>query len=144
MTTPSLWWSLLWRFTLLFLVLSFALFPLAQVLLVGIDEVKAIHMRPSVGWWLFAVLLWIAVAASPRFVSLVLWGERLHLTSAQWVLVCRGLALFFVALGIVNVLVAFSASTVTWVNFKLFWPYPLFAAFLMPLSIWVRKTNAAN
>jgi intracellular septation protein A len=143
MTTLDLWWSLLWRLTSLLFVLSFVMHPAAYLLL-GVGDPRYIFYRPSVAWWLLAALFWIAGAASPRFVRLVLWGERLRLADAQWLALCRGLAVFFVTLGLLNLGVARFGSLVTWVNFKLFWPYPLLVATLIPLAMWVRKANAQS
>ena len=140
MTTFNLWWSLVWRLTLLLLLLSFVLHPLAQVFL-GIDSVTLIKMRPSVTSWLLAILLWVSAAISPRFVSLVLWAERLGLTAAQWLTVCRGVSLFLVVLGVCNLVVAHFASTAAWVNFKLFFPYPLFVLFLAVLAATVKRAR---
>lgn len=144
MTALSLWWSFLWRLTAALFVLSFAIHPLAQVLLSGIDPVAAIKYRPSVAWWLFAATFWAVGAASPRFVRAVLWGERLGLADAQWLTFCRGIAVFFVALGFANILVANVASTDTWVNFKLFAAFPLLVIALAPLALLVRRRNAQS
>lgn len=128
----SLWWPLLWRFTLAIVVLSYVIAWTSQFV-VPLDE-NWIKIRPTVGWFALAAIFWVAGAASTRFLSTVLWGDRLALSASQWLAVSTGVSLFFALLAVLNWVVAYFASTDTWLNFKLFAPYPLFIAFLIALS----------
>ncbi len=47
-------------------------------------------------------------------------GTNMELPSSVWVRLNLAWAVFFTAMGIVNLLVAFNFDTDTWVNFKLF------------------------
>jgi intracellular septation protein A len=57
----------------------------------------------------------------------------------HWLTVGRGLGLFFLALGMLNLIVWQLASTDAWVNFKLFWPLPMYAIFIAVLAMWLRR-----
>ena len=139
-STLNLWWSLFWRLTLALVALTFIMLPITNALLM---PMTAIQWRPTTGWWLTAAFFWISSAASTRFLSALLWGDRLNLSPANWRTVGRGLAVFFLALGLCNLAVWQLASTDAWVNFKLFWPLPMFAVFIAVLAIWLRK-KASN
>jgi intracellular septation protein len=144
MAALKLWWSFLWRLTLLLFLLSFVLHPLAQALLLGANPEAAIKYRPTVAWALVAGLFWISGAASPRFVRLVLWGERLGLSDAQWLKFCRAIAVLYAVLAIANVVVVNTTSTDTWVQFKLFAPFPLLLVVLIPLSVVLSRAHAQS
>jgi intracellular septation protein A len=143
MSTFSLWWSLFWRFTLLLIACSFVLGPLAALLTSGFDVGTGIRVHPTVGWWLFAAILWaISFASMPVFIF-VIWGRRIELQLWQWVTIARAVGTFFFVLGVINVGVWKSASLDTWINFKVWAPLPLFAGFLAVLCAWIRKSRAA-
>src|SRR5687767_4821958 len=120
MRTVSLWWSLLWRSTLLLNLLIFVLEPVAKWLLIDAEPVAAVKYRPTVAWTMVAALFWASGAASARFVRAVLWGERLRLADSNWLTYCRAIAVLYALLAVANVVIANTASTETWVNFKLF------------------------
>src|SRR6185503_1603016 len=129
----SLWWSLFWRLTLALVALSFIAIPLINIVLMPVDAETAIRWRPTAGWWFIAAFFWIASAASTRFLTILMWGDRLNLSSMQWLAIGRGIGLFLVALGLVNLAVWQLASTAAWVNFKLFLPLPMYAIFIAML-----------
>jgi intracellular septation protein len=137
----SLWWSPLWRITLAIVVLSYAIEWPAR-LVFSLDEMF-IKWRASIFWFALAAIFWIVGAASIRFFTSVLRGERLRLSPAQWLVVARGLALFFFAIALLNLLVAYTTSTDTWVNFKLFVPYPLLIVFLGVVAAHLRRSRDA-
>ena len=133
------WWSLFWRFALAFLVLSFVLIPVVNVLLMPMEPNAAIRWRPTAGWWLIGAFFWIVSAASTHFLATVTWGSRLNLSPAQWLSIGRALAGFFLVLGLLNLLVWELASAEAWTKFKLFWPLPMYAVFFGFLSVWLRR-----
>lgn len=146
----SLWWSLSWRFALVLAVL-FAISTafnayflsepnLGQSILMDVEFIK---WKPTANWWMMAALLWVIVAASPRFLCSVVWGDRLRLDPAAWRAVGQALALSFVVLGLLNLAVWKLTSTGTWVNFKLFVPLPLLAVVLALVSVAVRGADRA-
>jgi len=126
----SLWWSLLWRITLFIFVISFVMAKALYVAFPMNDAVSLMTWRPTIIWWGLATSLWIVSTVSARLLSNILWGDRLALSLKQWRKFGRDVAIFFLVLGIANLLVANLTSTETWVNFKLFVPYPLLMALL--------------
>jgi intracellular septation protein A len=140
-STLTLWWSLLWRLTLAIVVLSYVI-EWAVRLAFSLDATW-FKLQPSIFWCALAVIFWVVSAASTRFFASVVWGERLILSPKQWLVIARVLALFFLALAVLNIVIANLASTDRWVYFKLFVPYPLFMVFLGALAARVRRLRDA-
>lgn len=79
-----------------------------------------IKWKPTVAYWLFA-----AVFLGSQFIggkSLVerMMGHAIQTTRAVWQRLNLAWVVFFVAMGLVNLYVAYHYSEDTWVNFKLF------------------------
>ncbi len=79
-----------------------------------------IKWKPTVAYWLFA-----AVFLGSQFIggkSLVerMMGHAIQTTRAVWHRLNLAWVVFFVAMGLVNLYVAYHYSEETWVNFKLF------------------------
>jgi intracellular septation protein A len=141
--TISLWWSLFWRLGALIVVLSFVLSSLAQ-LFFPLDDATFIFWRPTALFWLCAAVFWLLGAASPRFLTALVWGERVPLSPIGWLAVARALSVFFLLLGIINLGVWKLGSTESWVTFKVLAPIPLFALFLAGICTWLRRSNAVT
>lgn len=133
----TLWWSLLWRFAGVLLAAVFVVGLLVQLVVQSIDAMAPIQVKPTVLWGLLAIGLWL-LAAAPQFFESVLWGERLRLSPAQWQTIGRGLALFFVLLGLLNVAVWKFGTIEAWVNFKVWAPLPLLAGWIALVCARVR------
>jgi len=78
-----------------------------------------IKWKPTVLYWLFAVILFGGQLAGKNFMRSML-SEQVQLPDAAWLRLNMSWAGFFAAMGFVNLYVAFSYSTDTWVSFKLF------------------------
>ncbi len=102
------------------------------------DEIF-IKWKPTVLYWLFsAILLFSAVLFNKNLVHALL-HEKIPLPLHVWQRLNLMWSLFFAALGFLNLYVAFSYPTETWVNFKLFGFTALMAVFILAQSAWLAK-----
>jgi intracellular septation protein len=65
--------------------------------------------------------------------------KQVSLPSAVWQRLSLAWALFFAAMGVINLYVAYNFSTATWVNFKLFGFTGLMFAFVIAQSVFLSK-----
>ncbi len=79
-----------------------------------------IMWKPTVLNWLFAVILIGSHFIGKRTIMERLMGQTLTLPQNIWSKVNISWAIFFAALGTLNIWVAYNFDTDTWVNFKLF------------------------
>lgn len=129
MRTASLAFALLWRFSLLAIILGLCFnFMLVVFSAVGVEAVSDrltssvayIKAKPSLAYVAIATAL-ILVRATCRINLLqAIWGKRLSLSSVQWQAVLLRLVVLLIVLALANLLVASLFSTSFWVNYKLF------------------------
>lgn len=100
-----------------------------------------IKWKPTVLYWLFAVILLGSQLFLGRNLLQKLLGSKVTLTDQGW----RGLnvswSAFFVFAGAINLFVAFSGyfSESQWVNFKVFGLMGLLVLFVIAQSLWLSK-----
>lgn len=102
------------------------------------DE-RFIKWKPTALYWAFAVTL---LAAQGLFGSNLLkkyMADKIHLPDDLWARVNLSWAAFFVVMGALNLWVAFSFTTETWVNFKLFGSIGCMVLFVAAQSIWLAR-----
>ena len=98
-----------------------------------------IKFKPSALYWLFAAILLISNAFFKKNLMYSLLHEKMALPHRVWNRLNLSWALFFVALGFLNLYVAFNYNTETWVNFKLFGFTGLMFVFVLGQGIWLAK-----
>ena len=79
-----------------------------------------IKWKPSALYWAMALAFWISRAFFRKNLLQTLMGEQLQLPAEVWQRLNLAWIAFFVFMGVLNLYVAYSFSTATWVNFKLF------------------------
>lgn len=100
-----------------------------------------IKWKPTVLYWMFAVILLGSQLFLGRNLLQKLLGSKVTLTEPGW----RGLNFswsgFFVFAGAINLFVAFSGyfSESQWVNFKVFGLMGLLVVFVIAQSLWLSK-----
>lgn len=90
-----------------------------------------IKWKPSVLYWLFGGVLLVAQVFFGRNLIRAVMGRELRLPDDIWNKVNVSWVVFFAAMGIVNLLVAYNFDTETWVNFKVFGGLGLTLAFVL-------------
>ena len=107
-----------------------------------------IKWKPSVLYWTMGTALWLAPLLAGKNLLKVLLGEQLQLPDRVWHRLNFAWVAFFAGMGLLNLWVAYSFSTGTWVNFKLFGGLGLMLAFTVAqglyLSRYIEDTPAAD
>ena len=107
-----------------------------------------IKWKPTILYWVFSTTLLFSNLLFKKNLMRSLLHEKLALPSKVWDHVNLAWSLFFAALGVVNLYVAFNYSTDTWVNFKLFGTTGMMMLFVllqaMALSKYVEEDKEQN
>jgi intracellular septation protein len=107
-----------------------------------------IKWKPTILYWVFSLTLLFSNLLFRKNLMRALLHEKLALPAKVWDHVNLAWSLFFAALGIVNLYVAFTYSTDTWVNFKLFGTTGMMLLFVllqaMALSKYMEEDKEKN
>jgi intracellular septation protein len=98
-----------------------------------------IKWKPSVLYWSMGTALWLAPLVAGKNLLKVLLGEQMQLPSRVWHRLNFAWVAFFAAMGLLNLWVAYSFSTDTWVNFKLFGGIGLMLAFTLAQGFYLSR-----
>jgi intracellular septation protein len=98
-----------------------------------------IKWKPSVLYWLFAVVLYASEAFWHKNIIRNLMQQQIALPDKVWRMLNLVWAIFFALLGALNLYVAMHYDTTTWVNFKLFGTTGLMFAFVLAQSIYLSR-----
>lgn len=101
------------------------------------DEVF-IKWKPTILYWLFGGILLAGRVAGRNFVRQLL-GTQLALPEREWARLLWAWIAFFAVVGALNLYVAFTYPTDTWVSFKLFGLMGLTFAFTLGIGIWLAR-----
>ncbi len=83
-------------------------------------KVIFIKWKPSIIYWMFALVLVISQFFSKKSVLQRMLGDKIALPNKVWARLNLSWAIFFTLLGGLNLWVVYHFNTNTWVNFKLF------------------------
>lgn len=98
-----------------------------------------IKWKPTVLYWLFALALGLGPVLFERNFIRLLMEKQISLPDTVWARLNLGWAGFFTFLGAANLMVAFSFSTDTWVNFKMFGTLGLMLVFILLQSVYLSR-----
>jgi intracellular septation protein len=98
-----------------------------------------IKWKPTILYWLFAAALVAGRVIWRRNLVKSLLAEQISVPDAVWERLATAWVGFFGAMGVVNLVVAYSVSTEVWVNFKLFGLFGLTIAFMLGLGIYLSR-----
>ena len=79
-----------------------------------------IKWKPSILYWIFSLILLGAKIFWKKNIIKKMLEKQIELPEKVWTRLNTCWGIFFLALGFVNILVAYNFSTDIWVNFKLF------------------------
>jgi intracellular septation protein len=103
-----------------------------------------IKWKPTVLYWSFSLALLLAPSLFKKNLMRALLEDKLPLPDSTWKNVNLAWGLFFVALGAINLFVAFYFSTDTWVDFKLFGVTSLIFLFILAQAAMLAKYVEAH
>lgn len=98
-----------------------------------------IKWKPTLLYWIFAGSLLFSASILKKNAMQALLGEQMKLPAAVWSKLNLAWILFFIAMGLINLFVAFNFSTDAWVNFKLFGGMGLLFAFVLVQGMLLSK-----
>lgn len=98
-----------------------------------------IKWKPTVLYWSFATGLLVSQFFMKKNIIRTIMKDQVKLPDNVWSQLGLAWAVFFVAMGVLNLFIAFNFSTATWVNFKLFGGMGLMIAFIIGQSVFLSK-----
>ncbi len=98
-----------------------------------------IKWKPSILYWLFGGSLLVGHLIWKRNLLKSLLGAQLDVPGPVWARLLWAWIAFFAAMGVVNLAVAYSVPTDTWVNFKLFGLFGLTLVFTLGIGVYLAR-----
>lgn len=133
------WLKLRGRKVDLMLWISLALVVVLGGLTVWLKSETFIKWKPTGLHWAMALTLWISQAWFRKNLIQAMLGAELQLPDAVWLRLNRAWVLFFAAMGVVNLYVAYNFSTSAWANFKVFGVTGLIVLFTLGQGLYLSK-----
>jgi len=133
------WLKLAGRKVDLMLWISLALVVVLGGLTVWFHSETFIKWKPSVLYWAMGSALWVSQAVFGKNLLRTLLGQQIQLPPAIWHRLNFAWIAFFAAMGLLNLWVAYSFTTSTWVNFKLFGGLGLMLAFTVAQGLYLSR-----
>jgi intracellular septation protein len=98
-----------------------------------------IKWKPSVLYWAMGLSFWISQTFFRKNLLQAMMGEQLELPSGVWQRLNFAWIAFFALMGLLNLYVAYSFDTATWVNFKLFGGMGLMLVFTLAQGVYLTR-----
>jgi intracellular septation protein len=98
-----------------------------------------IKWKPTVLYWTFGIVMWLSQSVFNKNMIRTMLEEQISLPDGVWQRLNTAWAAFFMAMGLINLYVAFNFSTATWVSFKLFGFTGLMLVFVIGQSLFLSK-----
>lgn len=98
-----------------------------------------IKWKPSVLYWTMALAFGVSQWLFGKSLLKTLIGQQLELPEPVWQRLSVAWAVFFAAMGLLNIVVAYSFSTDTWVSFKLFGGIGLMVLFTVAQGVYLSR-----
>lgn len=98
-----------------------------------------IKWKPSVLYWAMGLCFWLSQALFGKNLLKRMLGAELELADAVWARLNLAWVLFFTALGVLNLYVAYHFSTSAWANFKVFGVTGLIVVFTLAQGVYLSR-----
>jgi len=98
-----------------------------------------IKWKPSVLYWVMGLGFWASQVLFRKNLLQALIGDQLELPPSVWQRLNFAWIAFFALMGLLNLYVAYSFSTDTWVSFKLFGGIGLMLAFTIGQGLYISR-----
>ena len=98
-----------------------------------------IKWKPSVLYWLMSVTLWAGYFIFKRNFIQSLMGGQIELPQDIWGRLLHAWAFFFTLMGFINLWVAYTFDTDTWVSYKLFGGLGLMLVFVLLQGVFLSR-----
>ena len=98
-----------------------------------------IKWKPTILYWLFAAALLAGQLFWRRNLLQSLLGAQIDVAPLVWNRLLWAWIAFFLAIGVVNLVVAYSVPTETWVSFKLFGLFTLTMLYTLGVGVYLAR-----
>lgn len=98
-----------------------------------------IKWKPSVLYWVMGAAFWVSHVIFKKNLLQTLMGAQIELPGPVWQRLNFAWIAFFGLMGLLNIYVAYTYSTATWVNFKLFGGLGLMLAFMVAQGVYLSR-----
>jgi intracellular septation protein len=106
---------------------------------IWLQDETFIKWKPTILYWAFALILSFGALVLKKNLVRALLGAAMQLPEAIWSRLNTVWAIFFAAAGALNLAVAYTTDTETWVNFKLFGLMGITLAFALGIGVWLSR-----
>jgi len=98
-----------------------------------------IKWKPTVLYWAMGLSFWVSQAFFGKNLLQAMLGAQVQLPAPVWQRLSLSWIAFFAVMGVLNLWVAYSFSTDTWVNFKLFGGIGLMLLFTLGQGVYMSR-----
>jgi len=98
-----------------------------------------VKWKPTIVYWIFSGVLFGSHFFAKKPVMQSMLADKVSLPDKVWPRLNMSWAIFFLALGILNLYVVYNYNTNAWVNFKLFGTLILMLAFIIGQAFYIAK-----
>ncbi len=123
----------------LMLWISLALVVVLGGLTVWLHSETFIKWKPTGLYWAMGLSFLISQTLLGKNLLKLMIGEQMQLPDAVWKRLGLAWVVFFAAMGVINLWVAYNFSTSTWVNFKLFGGIGLMLLFTLGQGLYISR-----
>ena len=123
----------------LMLWISLALVVVLGGLTVWLHSETFIKWKPTGLYWAMGLSFLISQTLLGKNLLKLMLGEQMQLPDAIWRRLGLAWVVFFAAMGVINLWVAYNFSTSTWVNFKLFGGIGLMLLFTLGQGLYISR-----
>ncbi|MES2716962.1 MAG: septation protein A [Pseudomonadota bacterium] len=123
----------------LMLWISLGLVTVLGGLTVWLHSETFIKWKPTGLYWAMGLSFLVSQFLLGRNLLKLMLGEQLQLPEAVWTRLSLAWVAFFAGMGVLNLWVAYSFSTDTWVNFKLFGGIGLMLLFTLAQGLYISR-----
>ena len=128
----------------LMLWISLALVVVLGGLTVWLHSEAFIKWKPTGLYWAMGLSFLVSQTLLGKNLLKLMIGEQLQLPDAVWRRLGLAWVVFFAAMGVLNLWVAYNFSTSTWVNFKLFGGIGLMLLFTLGQGLYISRHLPAD
>ena len=121
--------------------ISLAVIVVFGSLTIWLQNEMFIKWKPSILYWIFGGILSFAQITGRNYIKQLLKTADLEMPETAWNTLQKAWISFFAAVGVINLIVAYTCSTDTWVNFKLFGLMGLTLIFTIGIGFWIAKNS---
>ncbi len=98
-----------------------------------------IKWKPSVLYWIMSLAFLLSPRLAGKNLLQAMLGEGIHLPAFAWRRLNWAWVIFFAAMGVLNLWVAYQFDTSTWVNFKMFGGMGLMFVFMVAQGFYLHR-----